>query len=269
MSGSGQNHPSSGNAPATSSDPSMEDILASIRRILSEDDGGASRKAAAPVILPQPVAQPTPPPLEPPTPAATPEPAAFVAPAAPVAPVFNLDESMLVRPQAAAPGNASSSLAALGNFMSASTQPKVVPTQPAAVATPAPQPSPVSPAPAPSPMALEPTPALQPAPAPKVQIAPQPQTEPVMTPHDELSAHAATLVAPEAAAAAAASMGNLMRTLSAERHTSVYRGGPTLEDLVRDEMRPMLKEWLDANVPAMVERIVRSEIERMAGRVAI
>jgi cell pole-organizing protein PopZ len=64
-------------------------------------------------------------------------------------------------------------------------------------------------------------------------------------------------------------MGTLIRTLTAERHTAVYRGGPTLEDMVRDEMRPMLKEWLDANVPAMVERIVRSEIERMAGRVAI
>ncbi len=78
-----------------------------------------------------------------------------------------------------------------------------------------------------------------------------------------------SLVAPEAAAAASASMGTLLRTLTAERHTAVYRGGPTLEDMVRDEMRPMLKEWLDANLPDMVERLVRAEIEQMAGRAKI
>ena len=74
------------------------------------------------------------------------------------------------------------------------------------------------------------------------------------------------LVAPEATDAVTASMGALMRSLAAERQVSVYRGGPTLEDMVRDEMRPMLKEWLDTNLPPLVERIVRAEIERVAQR---
>ncbi len=38
----------------------------------------------------------------------------------------------------------------------------------------------------------------------------------------------------------------------------------TLEDLVQDMLRPMLKGWLDENLPSMVERLVRAEIERVA-----
>ena len=37
----------------------------------------------------------------------------------------------------------------------------------------------------------------------------------------------------------------------------------TLEDLVQDMLRPMLKSWLDENLPGMVERLVRAEIERV------
>ncbi|HEX4367082.1 MAG TPA: DUF2497 domain-containing protein [Rhodopila sp.] len=74
------------------------------------------------------------------------------------------------------------------------------------------------------------------------------------------------LVAPETAAAAASSVDNLVRTLAAGRVTQVYAGGPTLEDMVRSELRPLLKEWLDAYLPSMVERLVRTEIERVVGR---
>ena len=38
----------------------------------------------------------------------------------------------------------------------------------------------------------------------------------------------------------------------------------SLEDLVREMLRPMLKAWLDENLPGMVERLVRSEIERVS-----
>lgn len=38
----------------------------------------------------------------------------------------------------------------------------------------------------------------------------------------------------------------------------------TLEDLVREMMRPMLREWLDANLTEIVERQVRQEIDRLA-----
>jgi cell pole-organizing protein PopZ len=80
-------------------------------------------------------------------------------------------------------------------------------------------------------------------------------------------AAAENLLGPEATAAAASSVGSLLRTLVTERQqVPVYRGGPTIEDLVREEVRPILKQWLDANLPPLVERLVRSEIERVVGR---
>jgi hypothetical protein len=79
---------------------------------------------------------------------------------------------------------------------------------------------------------------------------------------------ASGLVAPTAAAAAVSSVGTLVRALADRQAMAVHRGGPTLEDIVREEMRPMLKAWLDANLPELVERIVRTEIERVIGRTA-
>lgn len=76
----------------------------------------------------------------------------------------------------------------------------------------------------------------------------------------------AGLVAPETAAAAAASVAGLVRTLASDRALQVRAGGPTIEDLVRQMLRPLLKDWLDANLPALVERQVRAEIERVVGR---
>jgi uncharacterized protein len=42
--------------------------------------------------------------------------------------------------------------------------------------------------------------------------------------------------------------------------------GKTLEDLVKEMLRPMLKEWLDRNLPPMVERFVEREIVRLTRR---
>jgi hypothetical protein len=38
----------------------------------------------------------------------------------------------------------------------------------------------------------------------------------------------------------------------------------TLEDLVREMLAPLLKTWLDDNLPGLVERLVRAEIERVS-----
>ena len=47
----------------------------------------------------------------------------------------------------------------------------------------------------------------------------------------------------------------------------IVRSGETsLEGLVRHMLRPMLAEWLDANLPGMVERLVQAEIQRIAGK---
>jgi hypothetical protein len=93
-----------------------------------------------------------------------------------------------------------------------------------------------------------------------------PETPPAAEPSPREVMSPANLVAPEAAAAAASSVGSLVRTL-AERSTQVHSGGPTIEDIVREEIRPLLKSWLDANLPPLVERLVRTEIERVVGRV--
>ena len=39
----------------------------------------------------------------------------------------------------------------------------------------------------------------------------------------------------------------------------------TLEDLVREMLQPMLRSWLDDNLPTLVERLVLVEIARIAG----
>jgi cell pole-organizing protein PopZ len=49
-------------------------------------------------------------------------------------------------------------------------------------------------------------------------------------------------------------------------HTVLSQNPRTLEDLVREMLKPMLREWLDANLPDMVERMVRAEIERLSRR---
>src|SRR5262249_25449643 len=46
--------------------------------------------------------------------------------------------------------------------------------------------------------------------------------------------------------------------------TAQARSGRTVEELVSELLRPMLKAWLDENLPEMVERLVRAEIERVS-----
>ena len=47
-------------------------------------------------------------------------------------------------------------------------------------------------------------------------------------------------------------------------HTVLSQNARTLDDLVKDMLRPMLKSWLDDNLPSLVERLVRAEIERVS-----
>jgi cell pole-organizing protein PopZ len=43
-------------------------------------------------------------------------------------------------------------------------------------------------------------------------------------------------------------------------------GSDTLEGLVREMLKPMLKDWLDAHLPAIVERVVAQEVARITGQ---
>jgi len=90
-----------------------------------------------------------------------------------------------------------------------------------------------------------------------------PRSAPVPTPAPPAGS---SLVAPAAAAAAANSVSELVRTLAESRQSATHRQGPTIEDLVREEIRPVLKAWLDTHLPPLVERLVRTEIERVVGR---
>lgn len=65
------------------------------------------------------------------------------------------------------------------------------------------------------------------------------------------------LLSPETNAAVSAAFGSLATTILTENSR-------TIEDLVREMLRPMLKAWLDDNLPGLVERLVRAEIERVA-----
>lgn len=62
-------------------------------------------------------------------------------------------------------------------------------------------------------------------------------------------------------AAASASVQSAFGQLS---HTVLAANARTLDDLVKDMLRPMLRAWLDENLPVIVERLVRAEIERVS-----
>ena len=68
------------------------------------------------------------------------------------------------------------------------------------------------------------------------------------------------LVGAPAQETASSAFGQLARTVSMPAE------GRVLEDVVRELLRPMLKDWLDANLPAIVETAVQSEVERIARR---
>jgi hypothetical protein len=53
------------------------------------------------------------------------------------------------------------------------------------------------------------------------------------------------------------------RSGAADPSLLLGNGAVTLEEMVREELRPMLKEWLDHNLPQMVERLVQREIRRI------
>jgi cell pole-organizing protein PopZ len=112
---------------------------------------------------------------------------------------------------------------------------------------------------------LEPDPAAPPsaflhAAAPAPEPPPMPHISPISP---SPPAHGG-LLNPTAADSASTALHSLARAVAAERGASVTRGGPTIEDLVREELKPMLKQWLDTYLPPLVEHLVRAEIERVS-----
>ena len=109
----------------------------------------------------------------------------------------------------------------------------------------------------------EPAPEPEPAPQP-VAFAPEPAPEPApaSAPKEKpMSASPAyehtTLTEDSTANAAAGALGKLISKMD-------LGGDHTLEGLVREMLRPMIKEWLDANLPAIVEEKVEAEVQRIS-----
>ena len=72
-----------------------------------------------------------------------------------------------------------------------------------------------------------------------------------------------------AAAAAFAQLGALSRDRRREGELPLGGAERTLEDSVREMLRPMLQSWLDEHLPGIVERLVREEIARVVGEAGL
>lgn len=220
---------------AKAQEPSMEEILASIRRIIADDEPKPAeppKAAAKPAPAPPPpaAARPAPPPPAPPPPAPAPEPVASTSDPDINALLAEIGESPLQEPEPE-PAPAEPDILELTEDMAQ--------IEPAAFQTVEPQEEVIFEDPAPEP---EPEPAYDAAPA--YQSMPELSQQP-------------PLMSPSTMNAVGSAFNSLARTVLTDN-------ARTLEDLVREMLRPMLKGWLDDNLPGMVERIVRSEIERVS-----
>jgi cell pole-organizing protein PopZ len=180
-------------------EPSMEEILASIRSIIADD----REPAAAPA----------------------PKVGASAGPQI----VYTNNAAPSARPVAAAPETAEA----------------------APPPSPAPAPAPAAVA-APSPKVVWEKPA---SPPPAAAVAPP--AAPAPQPNEAAPADEEPFASVETEAAVAASFQALSTTVALQSTAMI-------ESLTRDMLRPMLKSWLDDNLPSIVERLVRAEIQRVA-----
>ena len=90
---------------------------------------------------------------------------------------------------------------------------------------------------------------------------PEPQPEPVIEEEPPMAAQPAPITDTATVTAAA---GALSKLLSNVEFGEEAGGATTIEGLVREMMRPMLKEWLDENLPGIVEKQVEAEVQRIA-----
>jgi len=211
------------NKPATK-EPSMDEILSSIRQIIADDDAAAGPppkppQAAMPQVPAGPLAL---------------SPTQIVSrPAASLPPLPDPVEEMMEMPTG---------------------EPELVDPEDLTFE---PEPEPereFEPEPPPPPVmrtATMPPPAPRQAPRTVAQAAPMPDPNLSRDMAEEL-------LAPTTDAAVTSTMARLNAV------SAIGGGGQTIESMMRELMRPMLKEWLDENLPALVERVVEKEIARIS-----
>lgn len=75
-----------------------------------------------------------------------------------------------------------------------------------------------------------------------------------------------SMISPETALASTDVLAQLAKAILSRRDVAVGGSDVTIEGMVREMLRPMLKEWLDRNLPYLVERLVKREIDLMVNR---
>jgi cell pole-organizing protein PopZ len=107
---------------------------------------------------------------------------------------------------------------------------------------------------------------------PELEPEPEPEPEPYRPPpkprrpEPQIAVEEERIVSPSPSAASAAAFADMGTRLRERRTGDLYlgNGAATVEEIVRELLRPMLREWLDANLPTLVERLVNEEIKRIA-----
>jgi cell pole-organizing protein PopZ len=207
-------------------DPSMDDILASIRKIISDDEARAQVSGSA----------------------------------APAAPPANAPIDLRSSGPRTAGNGSREDVLLLTDLIEEPTLAAV-------------QPEPVPPTPIPL-QRIDPVSASE-MPQPPFESAPAPRptpTPPITSSSDQ------PLVGSSVAGAATSAFDRLNQVVE-ERNAAapsaasspmpaiaLGAGGKTIEDLVKEMLRPMLKEWIDRSLPPMVEQLVEREIARLTRR---
>lgn len=201
----------------------MEEILASIRRIISEDDAPAETAPAA--AAPEPEAAPAPAPVEEvASPAMMDETPSVQEPVAAEEDVLELTDTY------EAPATET-----IGDLDVSAAEPEPFPVEAVSESLYA---------------------------APEVHTPEHPSAP--TTGYDSLVGDSAAASAASAFAGLAASFKKPEPAPAAIGPDLNFASGSTVEAMVAEMLRPMLKDWLDANLPAIVEAQVRKEVERIA-----
>ena len=208
----------------------MEEILASIRRIIADDEAAKPAKAPDPAPAPAPLA------------AVAEKPAPRPAPAPPPRPVAPLPAAAETKPAAPPPPPAPPPMADVLDLT-------------VAMAAPAPTPAPASfrTIDGQSDVVFSDRPP---------DSAPSSPPEPTVRVVEE--ARKQFVSAPDRALLSSTTADAVDNAFNSLAHTVLGNNARTLEDLVKEMLRPMLKSWLDDNLPGLVDRIVRAEIERVS-----
>jgi uncharacterized protein len=239
--------------PAKVQEPSMEEILASIRRIIADDEAKpvAAEKVPPAPASPAAAAAPPPPKTEKPAPApptaraAEPPPRAPAKAATPTPP-----------PAPSAPNNQDDIDALLNGLDDVTTAEEIRPA--------------------------EPDPELEVLELTDEMALHDPQAQAAfmkVEPPDDLEFTEAAARAPvrepaydlpppspidSPAILSRSTVSAVESAFNSLAHTVLSNNARTLEDLVKEMLRPMLKSWLDDNLPGLVERIVKAEIDRVS-----